>query len=97
MICREKTKISDVNDQSNVDILDANKPLNVDDSEESELEDGEYRMDTDDQELHFSGKLLITDIADLAEMCKSKCGTKYLSTLLYMSLRFFKIKWEDID
>jgi len=49
-------------------------------------------MDTDDQELTFNEKLLLTDIGDLAEMCKLKCGTKYLSNLLYMSLRFVKIK-----
>jgi hypothetical protein len=54
-------------------------------------------MDIDDEESTFNEKLLVTDIGDLAEMCKSKCGTKYLSTLLYMSLRFFNIKWEDVD
>lgn len=57
----------------------------------------EYTMDVDDQELPFSEKLFLTDIGDVAEMCKSKCDTKYLSTLLYMSLRFFDIKWEDVD
>ncbi len=54
-------------------------------------------MDIDDQELSFSEKLLLTDIGDLGEMCKSKCATKYLSTLLHMSLRSFNIKWEDVD
>ena len=39
----------------------------------------------------------LIDIGDLAEMCKSKCDTKYLSTLLYMSLRYFNVKWEDVD
>ncbi|CAF3861221.1 unnamed protein product, partial [Rotaria sp. Silwood1] len=54
-------------------------------------------MDVDDKELNFGEKLLLTDIGDLAEMCKSKCGTKYLSTLLYMTLRHFDIKWEQVD
>ncbi|CAF4180647.1 unnamed protein product [Rotaria sp. Silwood2] len=54
-------------------------------------------MDTDDIELDFSEEQLLTDIGDLAEMCKSKCGTKYLSTLIYMSLRSFNIKWEAVD
>ncbi|CAF4132998.1 unnamed protein product [Rotaria sp. Silwood2] len=53
--------------------------------------------DTDDKELNFSEKLLVNDIVDPAEMCKSKCGSKYLSALVYMSLHSFKIKWEDID
>jgi hypothetical protein len=54
-------------------------------------------MDIDDNKLNFNEKLLLTDIGDLAKMCKSKCGTKYLNTLLYMSLRFFEIKWEKVD
>ena len=43
-------------------------------------------MNIDDQELTLSEKLSLTDIGDLAEICKSKCGTKYISVLLYMSL-----------
>jgi len=52
----------------------------------------EYSMDIDDQEITFNEKLLLTDIGDLAEMCQSKYDTKYLSTFLYMSLRYFNIK-----
>ncbi|CAF1323173.1 unnamed protein product [Rotaria sp. Silwood1] len=54
-------------------------------------------MDIDDQGVAFNEKVLLSDIVDLAEICKSKCDTKYLTTLLYMSLRFFNIKWEDIN
>ena len=57
----------------------------------------EYSMDIDDQRLEFNEKLLVTDIGDLAEICKSKCGLKNLSTLVYMSLRYFNLKWEDAD
>ncbi|CAF1152685.1 unnamed protein product, partial [Didymodactylos carnosus] len=70
---------------------------NVKISNTSDSSDYEYRMDIDDEELNFKDRLLLTDIGDFAEMCKSKCDTKYLSTLLYMSLRFFDIKWEDVD
>lgn len=66
-------------------------------SSSSESSNKEYSMDIDDKELPFNEKLFLTDIGDLAEMCKSKCDKKYLSTLLYMSLRFFDIKWEDVD
>ncbi|CAF4653236.1 unnamed protein product, partial [Rotaria sp. Silwood2] len=70
---------------------------NVKISDSSESSGDEYRMDVDDEGLSFTDKVLLTEIGDLAEMCKSKCDTKYLSTLLYMSLRFFNIKWEDVD
>jgi hypothetical protein len=70
---------------------------NVEISDSSDSSDDEYRMNIDDKKLNFKDKLLLTDIGDLAEMCKSKCDTKYLGTLIYMSLRFFNIKWEDVD
>jgi len=66
-------------------------------SDSSDSSSDEYSMDIDDQELSFNEKLLLNDIGDLAEMCKSKCDTKYLSVLLYMSLRYFNLKWEDVD
>ncbi|CAF3085975.1 unnamed protein product [Rotaria sp. Silwood2] len=70
---------------------------NVKVSDSSESSEVEYRMDIDDEELRFKDKILLTDIGDLAEMRKSKSDTQYLSTLLYISLRFFNIKWEDVD
>jgi len=59
--------------------------------------DDEYEMDIDDEDLNFKNKLSIIDIGDVAEMCMSTCDTKCLGTLLYMSLRFFDVKWEDAD
>ena len=75
----------------------ASRTSNITTSDSSESSEDEYRMDVDDEEVNFQEKLLETDIGDLAEMCKSKCDTKYLSTLLYMSLRFFNIKWDAVD
>jgi hypothetical protein len=57
----------------------------------------EYHVDVDNLKLNFMEKLTLPNIKDLAEMCRLKCNTKYLSVLLYMSLRYFKIKWNDID
>ena len=66
-------------------------------SDSSDSSGDEHCMDTDDEHLIFNEKLLLTDIGDLTEMCKSQCGMKYLSTLIYMSLCFFNIKWKDAD
>ena len=57
----------------------------------------EYSMDIDDQELTLSERICLTDIGDLAEICKSNCSTKYISVSLYMSLRFLNITWREID
>ena len=85
-----KTKVPDATDPSNINILDVNDLSDGYTSDLSDSSDVEYRMDTGNTVLNFSEKLLLTDIGDLAEMCKAKCGRKYLSTLLYMSERFFK-------
>ncbi|CAF4739963.1 unnamed protein product, partial [Rotaria sp. Silwood2] len=61
-------EISDANDSSNINVLDANNPSDVDDLDGREDVDDEYHMDTDDRELNFGEKLLVSDIADLAEM-----------------------------
>ena len=63
----------------------------------TETSSDEYVMDTDDEELSFNEKLSLTDIGDLAEMCKSNRGVKYISVLLYMALRYFNVKWYAID
>ncbi|CAF1532634.1 unnamed protein product, partial [Adineta steineri] len=45
----------------------------------------------------YSEKFTIGDISDLFELCKAQCPPKYLSVLLYMSLRHFNITWHDCD
>ena len=71
--------------------------LSVEFSFSSESLNEEYKIDTDDEAVAFSEKLLLNDIGDLPEICQSKCDTKYLTTLLYISLRYFNIKWKDIN
>jgi hypothetical protein len=83
--------------KSKVQSASAHRWTNANVSSSSDSSNEEYSMDIDDQELSFNEKLFLTDIGDIAEMCKSKCDMKYLSTLLYMSLRYFGIKWEDVD
>ena len=61
-------------------------------SESSDSSYDESGMDIDDARSSFKDKYSLIEIGDMVEMCKSKCGTKYLSTLLYMSLRFFDSK-----
>lgn len=63
----------------------------------SSSSDDDYRMELDDKEVNFKDVCSTTEIGDLAEMCKSNCDMKCISTLIYMSLRFFDVKWDDID
>ena len=57
----------------------------------------EYQVDTNDDESSFNEKLSLADISDLAEICKESCGVKYINVLLYLVLRNFNVKWENID
>ncbi|CAF1655109.1 unnamed protein product, partial [Adineta ricciae] len=59
--------------------------------------DVDVNVNVDNLKLNFMEKLTLLNIEDLAEMCRLKCNTKYLSVLLYMPLRYFKIKWNNID
>ncbi|CAF0862631.1 unnamed protein product [Didymodactylos carnosus] len=58
-----------------------------------ESSDNDY-MDT--AEIDFSDGI-IADISDLVEMIKRNSGLKNLSVILYMTLRHFKVKCENID
>ena len=62
-----------------------------------DIPDEEYHADVENLELSFMQKLTLSNIQDLVEMCRLKWSTKYISVLLYMSLRYFKIQWKDID
>ena len=46
-------------------------------SDFSDSSEDEYAMNINERELSFCDKLLLTDISDLAEMCKWKCGTNF--------------------
>ncbi|CAF2033495.1 unnamed protein product [Rotaria magnacalcarata] len=72
-------------------------------SDESEMSTDEEPLDmeineSDDYEpLNFNNKMIITDIADVFELCKSKCPSKYLSVLLFMTMRQMGITWRECN
>lgn len=45
----------------------------------------------------FKQEITNTDLSVLFELCKGKCPLKYLSVLLYMTLRKFAVNWRDCD
>ena len=61
-------------------------------SSSSESSNEECKIDIDEEAIACSEKIILNDIGELAEICKSKYGSKYLTTLLYLSLRYFNIK-----
>ena len=64
-------------------------------------DDSVYSMDisSDDElklnDLNLKDKIKISDIADIYELCKTYCNTRYLSVLIYLTLRHFNITCRD--
>ncbi|CAF3320169.1 unnamed protein product [Rotaria socialis] len=48
-------------------------------------------------DLNFKDKMKISDIADIYELCKGYCNTRYLSVLIYLTLRDFNVSCQDTD
>ena len=73
--------------------------LNAGNGKSESDEDLQMEVDAIEKQdpLNFKDKVILTDIFDLFELCKSKCPTQYLSVLLYMAMRHFGVKWKDCN
>ena len=72
----------------------------TDRSHESSTESGEEEQIIDDSfdiSQNFNDKVMSDDISDIFELCKNKHNYKFISVLLYMSLRYFNITWRKCD
>lgn len=58
-----------------------------------EVDDIEYEQ----QPMNFTDRITADNMADLFELCKYKCPAKYLSVLIYATLRSFGQSWENCD
>ncbi|CAF5169019.1 unnamed protein product, partial [Rotaria magnacalcarata] len=66
-------------------------------SEEFEEMESDSNNMVDDEVVDFQDKISIENIADVFELCQATCPVRYLSVLMYMSLRHLGIKWTDSD
>ena len=72
----------------------------TDHSHESSTESDEEEQIIDDSfdiTQNFNDKVMSDDISDIFELCKNKYNYKFISVLLYMSLRHFNITWRECD
>ncbi|CAF4434152.1 unnamed protein product, partial [Didymodactylos carnosus] len=51
--------------------------------------------DTEANDLDFKDKIQTSDIGDLFQLCNNQCNTRYLSVLLYLTLRRFNLSYRD--
>ena len=85
-----------------------NEEEKVDDDDEKyekeeDYDDDEYEKEEDEEDeedevigrWNYRDMISIFDIADLYELIKSECDSRYLSVLVYMTLRFFKVPYSD--
>jgi hypothetical protein len=68
-------------------------------SEKSWNEEEEVVMTSDDDvhDINFSNESILNDINDLFSFCTEKINTRFISVLMYMSLRHFGHTWRDVD
>jgi hypothetical protein len=65
-------------------------------------DDSSYSIGTSDEEeldrnyLNFKEKFQFDDLGDIFEFCMDQCHIRYLSVLLYLTLRHFNISYETI-
>jgi hypothetical protein len=70
----------------------------VDEEEKSEIiMEADVRDEESGDESRFIDKLDLPTIADLFQLCKSACGSRKMSVLLYMLLRYLDHNWKQID
>ncbi|CAF1017857.1 unnamed protein product [Didymodactylos carnosus] len=65
--------------------------------ESSSGEEDEYRDDQSVREIDFSTTEMTQNVGDIMKLCQETCNIRYLSTLLYMSLRHFNIPTTALD
>jgi hypothetical protein len=69
-------------------------------TEESEDDDKDYmevEEEGDEEPENFKDRITKDNMSDLFELCKAKCPVKYLSTIVYLSLRSFGVSWANCD
>lgn len=66
-------------------------------SAEDEVEEMEVEETEEEEPRNFKDRITMNDMSDLFELCKSHCPIKYLSVLVYTTLRSFGINWRSCD
>ncbi len=68
-------------------------------SEKSSSEEEKMTIAPDDDvdSINFSNRSALNDIGDLFCFCKNQINTRFISVLMYMSLRHFGHSWRDVD
>lgn len=71
-----------------------------DDSSDAEAEVENMQLEDEETEVQpksFTQRFTMNDMADLFELCKAKCPVRYLSTMVYMTMRSFGVSWNNCE
>ena len=77
--------------------IENTKNQNTDEPCTSEEENTIIDYEGEFQPLDFFDESMVDNIADLFDLCRSSWNLKYLSVLLYMTMRHFEVTWRDCD
>jgi hypothetical protein len=90
---RRRSHTRNMNSRRSIESIESNEP------ETSSSEEEEIMINSDDDidHINFSNESVLNDISDLFSFCKEQINTRFISVLLYMSLRHLGHSWRDVE
>ena len=83
--------------QSKAVSLKSHSSQSTEESEDDDKDHMEVEEGGDEKPENFKDRITGDNMSDLFELCKAKCPVKYLSTIVYLSLRSFGVSWANCD
>ena len=59
--------------------------------------EGEEFINSKKDSIDYTEKEMILEISDIFSLCKERCNPRFLSTMVYIILKHFKVSFHDAD
>ncbi|CAF3059134.1 unnamed protein product [Rotaria sp. Silwood2] len=90
---RRRSHTRNMNSIRSIESIESNEPKTSSGEEEEIV----INSDDDIDRIHFSNESVLNDISDLFSFCKEQINARFVSMLLYMSLRHLGHSWRDVE
>lgn len=92
---RQRSHSRHVNSRRSIESITSNETETF--SSDEEEEEILINPNADIDHIDFSNESVLNDISDLFSFCKEQINTRFISVLIYMSLRHFGHSWRDVE
>ncbi|CAF1924432.1 unnamed protein product [Rotaria magnacalcarata] len=90
---RRRSHSRHVNSRRSIDSIKSNDTETFSSEDETIL----FHPGGDIDDINFSNGFVLNDISDLFTFCEEQINTRFISVLIYMSLRHLSHTWRDVD